>query len=395
MPMIEIFKPVANAKSMEGVGVTLTAQDLQAIAANYDTAVHEAPLTIGHPTHDAPAYGWAKALSFSDGALWADAEQSEQLQGLVAQGHYKKVSASFYRPDAPSNPTPGKWALRHIGFLGAQPPGIKGLKAVSFADGEAGVVTFGELPGYAGSMIARLFGQLRDWLIVKEGQEAADRVISSYQVEGLREMSQRADEAIDPDSANPFSGGTPALSFSEPGKAATLSATGTLKETPPMKTVEQLQAELDAANAANASLRTAEAARIAADATAQATARHASHVSFCEGLVTAAKWPAAAKDVLVQALDVIATPSDAGVVSFGEGDAAKPLASVLQEHLQALPASVSFGEFAGKGSGGGKALSNQDVAARANAYQARRSAAGQAISLSQAVDAVNSGADKD
>jgi hypothetical protein len=212
MPAIQIFKPAKSLTSMEGVQVSLCAQDLQDIATAYNPAVHEAPLTIGHPAHDAPAYGWVKSLSFADGALMADCEQSDELGTLVANGHYKKVSASFYTPAAPGNPTPGKWSLRHVGFLGAQPPGVKGLKAVSFAETEEGVVTFGELPGYAGNYIARLFGGLRDWLIAKEGQEVADRVISSWDVESLRSISQRADEAVD---ENQFSGGTPALSFAE------------------------------------------------------------------------------------------------------------------------------------------------------------------------------------
>lgn len=396
MAAIQIFKPSGTLTSMEGVQVSLSAADLQDIATAYNPAVHEAPLTIGHPTHDAPAYGWVRSLSFADGALNADCEQSTELGELVSKGHYKKVSASFYTPGAPGNPTPGKWGLRHVGFLGAQPPGVKGLKAVSFADAEEGVVTFGELPGYAGGYIARLFGNLRDWLIVKEGQDVADRVLSSYEVESIRSISQRADEAVDLDDANQIPGGTPALSFAEPGKAATSLPTASQQENLTMtKTVEQLQAELDTSNTALKTLRDAEAVRVAADRTAAATTRHTEHVSFCEGLVAAAKWPQAAKDVLVSALDVLATPGEtSGVVSFGEGDAAKPLATALQEQLQTLPPSVSFGEFAKKGDGGQGALSNKQIADRAAAYRDRRSAAGQAISLSEAIDAVNSGTDK-
>jgi hypothetical protein len=390
MSRIQIFKPAKSLASMEGVSVSLSAADLQDIAAGYNAAVHEAPLTIGHPAHDAPAYGWVKALSFADGALQADCEESPELGELVSKGQYKKVSASFYTPQAPSNPTPGKWSLRHVGFLGAQPPAVKGLKAVSFAEAEEGVVTFGELPGFAGNYIARLFGGLRDWLIAKEGQEVADRVISSWDVESLRSISQRADEAA---TDNQFSGGTPALSFSEPGNAATSTAsitpTDQTQEQSSMKTAEQLQAELDAANTQLQSLQTAEAQRCA-------DARHASHVSFAEGLVTAAKWPSDAKDVLVATLDHLAQPTGTqatGIVSFGEGDAAKPLATALQEQLQAMPASVSFGEFAKDGKGQTPA-SNQQVAARAKAHQERLQASGQNISISQAIDAVNAGADK-
>lgn len=389
MSAIQIFKPKGALTSMEGVQVSLTAADLQDIATAYNPNVHEAPLTIGHPTHDAPAYGWVKSLSFADGALNADCEQSVELGELVSKGHYKKVSASFYTPGAPGNPTPGKWALRHVGFLGAQPPGVKGLKAVSFADGEEGVVTFGELPGYAGTTIARLLGNLREWFIAKEGQDKADQVLSKWEIESLREMSQRADEISDSN----ISGGTPALSFAEPGNAA-ISLSPSNQETPMTKTAEQLQAALDVANASIKTLQDADVARQATERQNAATTRHAGHVSFCDGLVAAAKWPKDGAAALVAALDVLATPADAGVVSFGEGEAAKPLVAVLQDHLQAMPASVSFSEFAKSGSGGKIELSNQEVAGRAAAYQQKVATSGRAISLAQAVDAVNAGTDQ-
>ncbi len=51
---------------------------------------------------------------------------------MVKAGRFKSRSASFYHPDNPNNPKPGVYYLRHVGFLGAQPPAVKGLKAVEF-----------------------------------------------------------------------------------------------------------------------------------------------------------------------------------------------------------------------------------------------------------------------
>lgn len=378
MAKIQIFKPVTGATSMEGISTTLSAADLAGIATAYNPAVHEAPLTIGHPAHDAPAYGWVKSLSFADGALMADTEQSAELGELVSKGHYKKVSASFYTPAAPGNPTPGQWALRHVGFLGAQPPGVKGLKAVSFAEREEGVVTFGELPGYAGSYMASMLRKLREWFIDKEGLETADRILPDWELESLREISQRAAEQ--PASAvNQISGGLPA-SFAEPQNPISTAP----KEKPSMKTPEQLQAELDAANTQIQTLQ-------AADRKRDADTRHAAHVSFAESLVAEARWPGGATDVLVATLDHLAQPD--GVVSFGEGDAAKPLAEVLQAQLKALPQSVSFGEFArkGSGSGGGEAAGPEVVAARAVAYQNEQAAKGERVNTAEAVAHVSRG----
>lgn len=150
-----------------------------------------------------------------------------------------------------------------------------------------------------------------------------------------------------------------------------------------MKTVEQLQAELDASNASLQTLRAADEARQATERTSLATTRHAGHVSFAEGLVAAAKWPAGAKGVLVSALDVLATPADSGVVSFGEGDAAKPLAAVLQEQLLTLPTSVSFGEHA-KNGGSGEQTPGA-IAAKAVTYQAEQAAKGITVNTGEAV----------
>jgi hypothetical protein len=49
------------------------------------------------------------------------------MADLVREGRYRAVSVSLWMPDAPGNPTPGVWALKHLGYLGAVPPAVKGL----------------------------------------------------------------------------------------------------------------------------------------------------------------------------------------------------------------------------------------------------------------------------
>ncbi|MGN6866723.1 2-oxoacid:acceptor oxidoreductase, partial [Neisseria sp. P0020.S003] len=68
------------------------------------------------------------------GVLSADfVQMDDDFMGWVKDGRYKKVSASFYPPDSPSNPKPCSWYLRRVVFLGAQPPAVKGLSAINFA----------------------------------------------------------------------------------------------------------------------------------------------------------------------------------------------------------------------------------------------------------------------
>jgi hypothetical protein len=147
MASVEIFR-AGRHQSSGGAIVDIGAADLAATAASYDSALHEAPAVVGHPAHDRPAYGWVKRLKVQDGALVAWFDQLDpEFAELVKAGRFKKISASFYRPDAATNPKPGRWYLRHVGFLGAQPPAVKGLKPAQFGDaGELGVVSFAGPP---------------------------------------------------------------------------------------------------------------------------------------------------------------------------------------------------------------------------------------------------------
>lgn len=139
MITMEIFKA---GKYPQG---EFTVKELAEIANSYNPSLHEAPATIGHVSdyHDSkiPAYGWiGKVFQVGDKLKVAFSNFSEELKGLVGGGYYKKVSAGFYKPDDPNNPTPGKWHLHHVAFLGAQPPAVKGLEAIAFSDSKTGAV---------------------------------------------------------------------------------------------------------------------------------------------------------------------------------------------------------------------------------------------------------------
>ncbi len=140
MPSIHILRPGTFTDSA-GSEVTFTAADLASIATAYDPAKHEAPLVIGHPTADAPAYGWVASLREDDAGVHAEPHQLDtQFAGLVRAGRFRKVSASLYGASHPNSPTPGSWYLRHVGFLGAQPPAVKGLRQASLDESNQGAV---------------------------------------------------------------------------------------------------------------------------------------------------------------------------------------------------------------------------------------------------------------
>ena len=144
MTFIEIFKAGKRPDS-HGTVVNITPDDLQQVVDAYDVAYHEAPAVIGHPKMDAPAYAWVKGLQLDGDVLKAELDQIHpEFAEMVADGRFKKVSASFYLANSPDNPKQGSLYLRHVGFLGAMPPAVKGLRNPEFSEAEQGIVDFCE-----------------------------------------------------------------------------------------------------------------------------------------------------------------------------------------------------------------------------------------------------------
>ena len=312
MKRLHIFRAGTHT-DQAGNKVTLTEADIAASAAAYDPAKHEAPLVVGHPRTDDPAYGWV-ASAFAEGKdLHADPSQVDPaFAEMVSGGRFKKISSCFYAPDAPSNPVPGVWYLKHVGFLGAQPPAVKGLRAVAFADGAAGVVEFAD---WAGTSNAGLWRRFREWLIGKEGLEVADQVAPVYEIDFLRDQAQQApvSDAIAPSPA-----------FAEPPQESTVT-----KE------------EADRLRAENLRLQQEATAR-------QRNERHAANVAFAEQHT--GKFKPVHKDAVVAFLDFAESPgADGQTVSFGEGDGRKPLAEAFRAFLTDCAPVVNFSEQASKG----------------------------------------------
>ncbi|MDR3629098.1 MAG: hypothetical protein P4L42_02050, partial [Desulfocapsaceae bacterium] len=188
---LEIFK-VGRHTALGGRTLEFGEADLRATVAAYDPLLHEAPLVVGHPGIDAPAYGWVKGLGFSEGLMTAIPDQVDPaFAEMVNAGRFKKISASFYQPDAPANPVPGVYYLRHVGFLGAAPPSVKGLKSASFAASEEGVVEFGD---WADQIEAGLFRKLREWIISKFGQDEADKALPGWDVDTVQTEAAQPEE---------------------------------------------------------------------------------------------------------------------------------------------------------------------------------------------------------
>ena len=139
---IHVFRS-GDQTSAQGVQRNFSDKDLQQVVDTYDSTIHEAPLVIGHAgdNDSLPAFGWIQGFSKQGHNLYADVAFSDTAKDLVKDGHYRKVSISFYSPDSSINPHKGKWSARHLALLGASPPAVKGLEPFSFSEVE-GVYDF-------------------------------------------------------------------------------------------------------------------------------------------------------------------------------------------------------------------------------------------------------------
>lgn len=326
---IEIFA-AGTRTADDGSVYTITEADLAASAAAYDPAVHEAPHTVGHPKHNAPAYGWVGRLAVQDGVLRiAESKQVEpQFAELVASGRVKKRSTAFYQPQDPRNPKPGVWYVRHVAWLGAQPPAVKGLKDVNFSEDDAGgAVSFSE------PVTAPPSTQESDDMS-KELQAQLDEANATLQTE----------------------------------KAARLKAE-----------IEAAQARKEADAAAAESASFAEAAR---------ATRTAGFVSFCDAQVQAGKLLPKDKGMAIATLEALA---QAQPVEFSEGGSTTKVspAAWFQSLFTAARPVVNFGEFAGgkdvPQAGAAKGKSDEEIDKAAQAYMREHK-----VNYAEAVTAVTS-----
>ena len=295
MQTIEIFRAGTHV-DIDGTERTFTPADLAGMASSYATERHEAPLVVGHPHTDAPAWGWVKALKTVGDRLVAIPDQvPAAFSEAVAAGRYKKVSAAFYAPTDRHNPVPGQWYLRHVGFLGAMPPAIKGLAGVAFAEDDTAAV------------------------VIEHGSDHGDPFPPAPLPPEGEGSPPTAPESGDGAAVSPPDSPPPEPTVT-PEEAAALKAQN-----------ETLQREL-----AEAHQREAAAAR---------AARTAEHVAYAETLISEARMAEADKARLVALADAL-DPAEGKPVMFGEGEQATPLFELLKGFLSQLPPRVAFGEQA-------------------------------------------------
>ncbi|RTL21739.1 MAG: hypothetical protein EKK55_15615 [Rhodocyclaceae bacterium] len=151
LPEIKIFRAGRHTDA-SGNERTYTPEDVRRIAEVYNSqTAHVAPAVKGHPEADKPAFGWVQKLRYEGGELFATfKEVAEEFAEELRAGRYKFRSIAHY----PSG------LLKHVGFLGAVPPAVKGL---------------GEIPAFADDVCRVFFAEESASPIADENQQQPNR----------------------------------------------------------------------------------------------------------------------------------------------------------------------------------------------------------------------------
>lgn len=363
---LAVFAPGTHT-AMDGRTITFTPEDCIDLANSYDPSVSEAPFVIGHPSLTAPAYGWAERLEYRDGIVYAAPRQvNPAFAEAFNAGSYKKRSLSIYQPDSPGNPKPGHFYARHVGFLGAVPPGVKGLPDAQFAEasGDNGPLEFA-LPWEADNL-ASLFQSIRDWVIQETTIEQADSIIPQWRIQTILDSATDERKSISP------------LAYAEetnvdPNKKTTSTATDF--------------AEREAALAARE-------AKLAADEevarTRQLEEKRTATVAFADGLVKGGSILPRQKTAIVEVLMNLSQEP----LSFSEGETtiSQSPEALLREILSTKPAVVNFSEKTGTADDPVDFADASALATAAQNYQAEQAKQGRTISMTDAVNHVKKGA---
>ncbi|MFN3523928.1 MAG: hypothetical protein ACK4YQ_16905 [Phenylobacterium sp.] len=367
---VQAFK-AGKHRAIDGRVYEFSEADVAAIAASYDPALQAAPVVLGHPKTNDPAWAWVKGLKVEGGVLVADLERvAPAFAEAVDDGRYRYRSAAFYAPGDPSNPKPGAWYLRHVGYLGATPPAVKGLETAFSGEAES-FVAFGVADGF---WVKDLLRGVRDFFIEKFSLEDADRVLPSWAIDNIeREQSEPAaafaEGDADPAPAGADTDAADVGADTTPAAAAADAVSGGAAD-------DQLAEREAALQAREASVAQREAA-FAESARQDARTEDA---AYLDGLVAAGRLPPVHRDRVAA---IFARLGGDQTVAFSEPDA-DPRAE-LRELLDGLGVSIAFAEVSGSdGFDATSAAAAPQIAEQIQAIRSEAAGRGETLSYSQA-----------
>jgi len=353
--------------SSSGDPAVFTQGDLQKIVDDYDPDVEEAPLVIGHPKTDDPAWGWVKSLKRSgDWLLMQTHKVAKEFKDAVNDGRFNKRSVSLVGSK-----------LKHVGFLGAALPAVSGLGSAKLnASDDGQVIEFAvDANGVDRSLYWRLkecgqlFSNLREWIISQGGENGiatADRILPKYLIEDLNQ-----DPPDPPSYRNSYSATEPESETQ-------------LEDTMPMTEAERK--ELDDAKAETERLKTELAAKEGEVTTLQTTLNAQTEAAwvthrddFCQKLIAEGKLLPANLGRAKKMLDMARSQ---GKGEFSQGKNAD--LDEVKQYFSSSPKVISVGSSP-EGAPIAGAMDANDISIKAQEFVASEAKAGRSITVSDAV----------
>ena len=183
----------------------------EAIAAYNEVAAkadHEAPVLHGH--RGKHAFGWIEKAYRVGETVFCDLKNVvESFAQNVNSKLHPKRSISFYPPNHPNNPTPGRLNINHLAYLPAEGevnPAVKGLPDHAFSDAELDACIEYEFSDYnfgawiGGSpleAVANLFQSLRDRTIENDDLETADKLFPVMAIDAIKASANQQWASVD------------------------------------------------------------------------------------------------------------------------------------------------------------------------------------------------------
>lgn len=319
---VEIFRAGKQTDSAGNVR-EWTVADLDTIASSYDPSFHEAPVTIGHPKDNAPAWAWVKKVTREGQTLFAEiGDEVAEFSEMLKKKMFKKRSISLY-PDL---------SIRHLAFLGAMPPAVKGLADFQFSEkGEPITLDFADWSTvWSFRSMGNLLQGLRDFFIETKDKETADRILPQYEIDTLKTMQAEEKTGLYTEESD----------MTQQEFDTKLAAEKGAREAAEAKAAD-FSEKLTAAQA--------QVAALTADLNGlKAAAQEKEFGEFCEGLVQAGKLLPADKASTVAVMRSLAGQAE---MDFSEGDKTvkKAPLDMFKARLEAGPKVIDFSEQATKG----------------------------------------------
>jgi hypothetical protein len=302
-----------------------TKDDLDRIVTSFDPSFHEPPLVIGHPSDNAPAFGWIDGIKRVGNDLFVRyRDVAAEFKEWTDKKLFKKKSIAVY-PDG---------SLRHVGYLGAMPPAIKGLPDFAFQDNGREAVFY----DWEDMTVAGLFRRMREWIIGKFGQDEADRILPDYEITNLQTS------AAMPDAEETVMGARPQFKEDSSMKAEEVQQMITdaiaVQSRQFAEQIKGLSENIKGLGTQFGELQTT------LDADRQTGLKR----EFAEFLNTPEMQKRIPEGGREATISHLVTLTDAPAVEFGEGDLKRTVSAVehYKESLRKLPEIVVFGEHATK-----------------------------------------------